>query len=58
MKLTNPEKEDYIFVDWYKAEALTQLFIFDQMSAENITLYAKWDLVLYTIMFDSNGEWM
>ncbi len=38
----SPTKENYIFEDWYKDEALTVPYTFNRMPAGNITLYAKW----------------
>ena len=42
---TNPTKEGYEFKGWYKDEGFTELYNFDTMPAENITLYAKWEPV-------------
>ncbi|MCH5256204.1 MAG: InlB B-repeat-containing protein [Lachnospiraceae bacterium] len=58
---TNPTREDYTFVDWYKDEACTQLYDFNAPVEENITIYAKWrsdnDPVKYTVTFkDDNGD--
>ena len=38
-----PTKDDFIFVGWYLDEDLTELFTFDAMPAEDVTLYAKWE---------------
>ena len=38
----NPQKEGYIFVDWYVDKKLTKLFDFDLGATASITLYAKW----------------
>ena len=54
-KPTNPINEGYMFVGWYTNLALTNLFGFTTMPAENITLYAKWKANQYTIDFISNG---
>ena len=37
-----PTKEAYTFGGWYTDVALTTLYVFDTMPAEDITLYAKW----------------
>ena len=55
---TNPKKEGYIFVGWYKDEALTLAFDFNTPILSNITLYAKWNEVSldkYTVSFETNG---
>ena len=51
----NPEREDYIFVGWYSDESLLELYSFNTMPAENITLYAKWAKEKYVIKFNTNG---
>ena len=55
IKPNNPIKEGYRFAGWYSNPELTELFTFDKMPAQNITLYAKWEVILYTITFNSNG---
>lgn len=54
-KPVNPSKTGYTFVDWYSDIALTIPYVFTQMGASNITLYAKWSVNQYTITFESNG---
>ncbi|MBQ9610482.1 MAG: InlB B-repeat-containing protein [Lachnospiraceae bacterium] len=51
-----PEKEGYTFAGWYSDEALETPYEFTTMPAEDITLYAKWDINSYTIRFVTNGE--
>ncbi|MGD9679352.1 MAG: leucine-rich repeat protein, partial [Vulcanibacillus sp.] len=50
-----PTKLGYEFVNWYQDDQLTILFDFDQTITQAYTLYAKWNPVVYTIQFDSNG---
>ncbi len=50
-----PSKKGYIFDGWYLDEELTIEYIFSTMPAENITLYAKWNVEQYTITFDTDG---
>lgn len=52
----DPTKEGAIFEGWYLDEELTNKYTFPSiMSAENITLYAKWrDRIAYTITFEEN----
>jgi uncharacterized repeat protein (TIGR02543 family) len=54
---TNPTRTGYTFVAWYKEGGLTNEWNFsvDTVPAENITLYAKWNVNQYTITFNSNG---
>ncbi|MCK7486332.1 MAG: InlB B-repeat-containing protein [Bacillus subtilis] len=51
----NPTKTGYTFAGWYSDAGLTSAYTFATMSAENITLYAKWTINSYTITFNSNG---
>ncbi|MBQ9609650.1 MAG: InlB B-repeat-containing protein [Lachnospiraceae bacterium] len=51
----NLEREGYTFAGWYSDEALETLYEFATMPAEDITLYAKWDINSYTIRFVTNG---
>ena len=48
-------KENYEFGGWYLDEEFKTLFSFENEVRENITLYAKWDLIYYTISFNTNG---
>jgi uncharacterized repeat protein (TIGR02543 family) len=48
---TAPTKTGYTFAGWYSDSALTTAYTFSTMPAQNITLYAKWDAVTYTITF-------
>ena len=50
-----PTKTGYTFGGWYSNASLTSLYAFTTMPAENITLYAKWNINSYTITFASNG---
>ena len=54
---TTPAKTGYIFVGWFKDIDLTQAWDFaaDTVPVNGTTLYAKWDVVKYTITFESNG---
>jgi uncharacterized repeat protein (TIGR02543 family) len=48
---TEPTRDGYEFTGWFSDEALTTPYVFDTMPAENITLYAGWDIVTYTITY-------
>lgn len=52
---TKPTKTGYDFGGWYLDIDLTQKFEFTTNVKENITLYAKWDMVVYTVKFETNG---
>ncbi|MFF2179474.1 InlB B-repeat-containing protein [Lysinibacillus sp. NPDC058147] len=53
---SNPVKEGYAFEGWYKDKELKELWDFDQdVVKKDITLYAKWKKISYTVTFDTNG---
>ena len=53
---TDPVREGYYLDGWYTDEDCTELFEdFDKPLPEDITLYAKWELQEYTIVFVTNG---
>ena len=56
----NPTKEGYIFDDWYTSsnngETLESVFDFDTPIEKDLTLYAKWTPISYTVKFDANNE--
>ena len=57
-KLSPPEepvREGYSFAGWYSDPELTKEYHFATMPAEDIIIYAKWEVRDYTIHFDSNG---
>ena len=41
----DPIKDGYIFGGWYRDDALTTTYTFSTMPSENITLYAKWNIM-------------
>ena len=53
--LPTPVKEGYRFLGWYSDSSLTEEFNMTNMPAENITIYAKWEINTYTVTFNSNG---
>ena len=59
-KPENPTKEGYIFHDWYTSsnngETLESVFDFDTPIEKDLTLYAKWTPISYTVKFDANNE--
>jgi len=50
-QVMNPFKENYTFVGWFVDEDLTEEFDFDTEIYEDMTLYAKWELVEYSVVF-------
>ena len=53
--LKDPVKPGYTFGGWYKdGEFTTQVTEITQDTTGNITLYAKWELVSYTITYELN----
>jgi uncharacterized repeat protein (TIGR02543 family) len=52
---TSPIMEGHSFINWYTDEGLTSLFVFNQTITQNITLYAKWEKLSYTLTFVTNG---
>ena len=55
--LRDPVKPGYTFAGWYKVEDFTGEAVTEiaQGSTGNITLYAKWELVSYTITYELEG---
>ncbi len=50
-----PAKNGYEFAGWYSDAALKNAYTFTTMPAEDITLYAKWDIVTYDITYNLDG---
>jgi uncharacterized repeat protein (TIGR02543 family) len=51
----DPIRTGYAFGGWYKDAELTISWDFDTYLTDNVTLYAKWNLITYTVSFNSNG---
>jgi len=52
----NPTRAGHNFVDWYDNEELTEpSYDFNLPVTGDITLYAKWNLNIYIVTFDSRG---
>ena len=49
-----PTRDGYVFAGWYADAAYTTLYVFREIPAEDITLYAKWS-ANPVIFFESNG---
>jgi uncharacterized repeat protein (TIGR02543 family) len=50
-KPNDPTKEGHRFLGWFVDEALTEVFVFNKMPAEDLTLFAKWAVNRYTITY-------
>ena len=51
---TNPTREGFDFVGWYKAADLAEAFDVNTAITEDITLYAKWKQQQITVKFETN----
>ena len=56
-ELPIPTKENYLFDGWYMDQNWEKKITPDSILdiSENITLYAKWDIILYEVLFETNG---
>ena len=52
---TAPTKNGYTFIAWYTEEGYTNEWDFSTIVTENVTLYAKYNLVNYTINYYLDG---
>lgn len=54
---TEPTKEGYTFVGWYKEKECQNKWDFttEKMPANAVTLYAKWEANEYSVEFNANG---
>lgn len=49
-----PSRLGYAFSGWFVENTHQTPYTFSTMPAENMTLYAKWDIVTYDLSFDDN----
>ena len=54
-KPADPTKTGYNFTGWYSDQALTKAYSFNAAVTSNMTLYAGWERITYTVSFNSNG---
>src|SRR5690554_2137783 len=54
-KPTDPTKVGYTFAGWYSDSNLNTPYTFTTMPAEDITLYAKWNIITYSINYELDG---
>jgi len=50
-----PVRQGYIFKGWYTDRTFTTKYEFTTMEARDITLYALWEGLPYTMQFETNG---
>lgn len=56
IKIDTPTREGYTFVNWYNEPQCSTLFTTEKMPANNLTVYAKWQINSYTITYNLNYE--
>jgi uncharacterized repeat protein (TIGR02543 family) len=54
-KPANPGKTGYTFDNWYDTSALSTVYDFGKPVTGDITLYAKWIAITYTVACKANG---
>jgi uncharacterized repeat protein (TIGR02543 family) len=54
-KPANPSKTGYAFAGWYSDKELTKAYDFASPVTADLTLYAKWNPIAFTVKFESNG---
>lgn len=55
VSLPTPQREGYTFEGWFLDDAFESSASFLILSNQDRTLYAKWDPIPYTIVFNTNG---
>ncbi len=50
-----PQRSGYTFLGWYIDNELSQPAVFPLELSDNVTLYAKWEKIIHTVFFVSNG---
>ncbi len=55
IKVSNPTRVGYNFLGWYADEELTEEFDMKTTIEADLTIYAKWEMKIYTIKFNPNG---
>lgn len=53
---TDPYEEDMIFLGWYADDAYSEEYDFTAPVESDITVYARWKIVEYTVVFNMNGH--
>ena len=55
-KPTDPTADGYTFGGWYTESSCVNAYDFSSAVTKNITLYAKWTVIQYTVTFNANGH--
>ncbi len=55
INIDEPERVGYNFAGWFTDENLTEQFTLTTMPAENLNLYASWQIQTFNVIFNSNG---
>lgn len=55
IETVQPSREGHAFIGWFVDEELTDQLDLNVMPMRDLTLYAKWRVNTYEIVFDSNG---
>ena len=50
-----PTKDGYVFKGWYTSSNFSSPYTFGNTISDDITLYAKWDAIEYSIEYELNG---
>src|SRR5690554_4741244 len=56
IELIKPEKAGHTFSGWYLDESLAQTTKLSDDITTSVTLYAKWEVIKYSISFEVDGE--
>jgi len=51
----DPDRTGYTFVNWFYNSELTAQYNFSSIVFSDITLYAKWSPIIYSIVYHANG---
>ena len=51
----DPARTGYSFGGWFSDSALRMPYVFTTMPAEDITVYAKWNVITYDIIYNLDG---
>lgn len=54
-KPSNPNKDNMKFENWYTDKECTLVYDFEKPVTENLSLYAKFNMITYVISFNTNG---
>ena len=53
----DPVRDKYSFEGWYADEALAEAFDFDKAITEDLTVFAKWEPVIYQVISGGNSSY-